>query len=42
MSYVKLNCGVIYIVVLTGLLPAEFILDLENEDAQTKRSISLD
>ena len=42
MSYVKLNCGVINIVVLTGLLLAELILDLENEDAQTQRSTCLD
>ena len=42
MSYVKLLWGVINIVLLTGLLPAEFILDLENEDAQTQRSTCLD
>ena len=42
MSYVKLNCGVINIVALADLLPAELILDLENEDAQTQRSTCLD
>ena len=40
MSYVKLNCGVINIVVYIDN-PAELILDLENEDAQTQRSTCL-
>ena len=42
MSYVKLNVAVINIVVLPGLLAAELILDIENEDAQTQPSTCLD